>query len=401
VLHELHGSLDHEWFGSHVSATGDLDADGLPDFATASNSFCDPVGCLPRLNQAYSGATATPLAGHVVGMSVRPAGDVDGDGRDDYLSWDEADGVGVRLRSGATGAVLDSLLAAPNEARILGGPAADMDGDGRPEYVFASYTWVPQLVTLSLRSLGKPPLLEVQYVVPYGAMFVVDARADLTGDGIADILTGQPQLNFGTSNPYYGAARVFSGADGRLVAQMDRQTAGANIVQMAGTLALAGDWNGDGLFDVAAGAWIMGGGGSTLLSHLNIFSVPPEPNWSDLGHGLASSFGQPLLTGHGKLSPGSTLSLDLVSASPKVPVTTLVTGFSEINRPFKGGVLVPATDGLRSIPLQSPAGWFSLDVDLGPGVPAGTRLIMQAWTEDDTAPQGFSASNAIAVSAKG
>jgi FG-GAP repeat len=398
VLHAVSGSGTLEQLGSRVSATGDLDADGLPDFAAAGEATCEPFPCWPAASQAFSGATAAALTGHPVGLSVKPAGDVDGDGHDDYLSWSESDGSGVRLRSGATGAVLDSLLDPLNQAMVIGGPAADVDGDGRREYVFASYTWVPQLITLSLRSLGKPPLLEVHSVAPFGAVLTVDARADVTGDGVADFVVGQPQLNFGTTYPAYGALRVYSGADGALVSQIDSQTSDANIGQMGGVLTLLGDWNGDGLFDIAAGTWNKGL--DVPLGHVNVFSVPLEAGWATLGHALAGTYGPPLLTGHGQFAQGGVLSLDLVSAASHAS-TTLVIGLSQVDLPFKGGVLVPSADVVITGLDTTSTGWFSLQAHAPAGVPAGVTLAFQAWVADTATPSGYSASNGLQLISQG
>ncbi len=117
--------------------------------------------------------------------------------------------------------------------------------------------------------------------------------------------------------------------------------------------------------------------------------------WADLGSGLAGTgAGTPQLVGTGTLSPFSSNALVLSDALPSTS-TALVVGFSQIDAPFKGGVLVPDVDLLLTgLPVDA-GGGLSLPFTWPNGVPGGFELFVQHWITDAGGPKGFSASNAV------
>jgi hypothetical protein len=125
--------------------------------------------------------------------------------------------------------------------------------------------------------------------------------------------------------------------------------------------------------------------------------VSQTPVWTDVGHALAGAGGAPKLTGSGQLVGDSLLKLALSGAAASAP-TTLVIGLSQIDAPFKGGVLVPQADLLASL-VTSPAGALALSGSWPVGLPSGTQLWMQAWVADAGGPKGFAASNGLQATA--
>jgi len=120
--------------------------------------------------------------------------------------------------------------------------------------------------------------------------------------------------------------------------------------------------------------------------------------WKDLGHGLPGSLGVPVLAGEGEwaLVPQGFIGLGRVA--PGLPVA-LVIGASELDAPFKGGVLVPAP--LAVVPLVMGAGPLVLPANAPAGVPHGTSFYLQAWVSDPAGPKGFAASNGLKVTLGG
>ncbi|MHC4943796.1 MAG: hypothetical protein ACYTG7_12335 [Planctomycetota bacterium] len=117
--------------------------------------------------------------------------------------------------------------------------------------------------------------------------------------------------------------------------------------------------------------------------------------WTDLGHSLAGTNGrEPVLTGSGPLTGGSTNQIDLTMALPNT-TTYLVLGFTLVEQPFKGGVLVPYPDLIFAGLPVGPSGSFSLPFTWPTGVPAGTKVYVQHWIVDPGGPFGFSASNGL------
>ena len=116
--------------------------------------------------------------------------------------------------------------------------------------------------------------------------------------------------------------------------------------------------------------------------------------WTDLGHGLAGVTGTPALVGAGPLVSGTSVSLSLSNASP-LASSWLVIGFSELNAPLKGGVLVPSPDVLfAGLPVNG-GGSLSLASSWPPGIPSGSLTAWQFWIPDAAGPLGFAASNAV------
>ncbi len=116
--------------------------------------------------------------------------------------------------------------------------------------------------------------------------------------------------------------------------------------------------------------------------------------WTDLGNGLAGSSGEPQLAGYGSLVGGTRVTLSLTDALPGAPAS-LVVGFSALEAPFKGGVLVPSADFVLSGFLTGPLGGVEISAKWPEGVPDGTDVRYQFWVSDAGAPQGFAASNGV------
>lgn len=113
----------------------------------------------------------------------------------------------------------------------------------------------------------------------------------------------------------------------------------------------------------------------------------------DAGNALAGTHGAPALTGSGSLGPNAPFSIDLSDALANAD-TALFAGFSQLNAPFKGGVLVPSVD-LSLFTQTSASGEVSLSGVFPAGALSGLQITLQFWTEDAGAILGVSASNAI------
>ena len=102
----------------------------------------------------------------------------------------------------------------------------------------------------------------------------------------------------------------------------------------------------------------------------------------------------PQLEGDGPLTGGSTATLTVTDALPNGSATLLV-GVSDINAPFKGGVLVPAPDILLGgLPVNG-SGQLVVAFPWPAGLPAGVELFWQVWLADGAGAAGFAATNAV------
>ncbi|MGQ0552454.1 MAG: MBL fold metallo-hydrolase [Planctomycetota bacterium] len=115
--------------------------------------------------------------------------------------------------------------------------------------------------------------------------------------------------------------------------------------------------------------------------------------WSDLGQALAGTHGAPLFEATGSLAEDTQVTLSLSEAKESA-ATWLVAGLTQINAPFKGGVLVPDTALLLPL-VTDAAGQIELHANWPAGLPAGTNVVLQYWIADPAGPVGFAASNAL------
>jgi hypothetical protein len=194
--------------GASLAGGEDLSGDGIPDLLVGNpKAFASQAGEA----RIYSGATGALLSmvtgttpGDDFGWSVALAGDLDGDGIEDY----------------AVGAPVDPLL-------IPWGPFS----------VTAPYVRVFSGSTNALLFTLSDPM---NLSSPFGAFFghSVAAGRDVNGDAVSDIVVGTP----------YERVFVFSGEDGTMLAGFQDPT----LDYLGVTVELPGDLNGDGFADLVA-----------------------------------------------------------------------------------------------------------------------------------------------------
>ncbi len=250
-------------FGERVRAIGDADGDGLIDFIAPSwteNSYDGAV-------RVYSGANGALLYeihganGARLGRDADGVGDVDGDGRADFIvGADGEQNIGVaHVYSGATGAEIWNIPASVWGGLDLGagvGGLGDIDGDGWPDFavgipaggapgghvlVFSGRT-----ATL-LYTFGEPSLSNWTY-----ARTIVSI-GDVDGDGVPDIAVGDSNFS-----AYDGSVLVYSGANGAFLYRVFGSGcfgdgAGGSDPDFGTEIAAIGDLDGDGIGDFAVG----------------------------------------------------------------------------------------------------------------------------------------------------
>jgi hypothetical protein len=124
-----------------------------------------------------------------------------------------------------------------------------------------------------------------------------------------------------------------------------------------------------------------------LLGELNAIGT-----WTPLGGALAGVQGTPNLAGEGPLAEGTPTRVSLTNAAPNA-LSALVAGFSRVDEPFLGGVLIPDPQFLFF--SQTTVSGRANTIATWPSVPAGTRIWFQQWTYDPSTFFGMSASNGL------
>ena len=263
-------------FGSPMVSVGDTNGDGRPELA-----IYDIRGDTMYLVDADTRDGAVSIADphtaslrllHVGSMKpVVPAGDIDGDGRQDIVVLDAPPGLrqpGARVVLGrASGGVVDVTRPGAAYLTILGprgcrgvqsirtvDAAGDMDGDGVGDLVVASTCrdatalWVvpggggPGTITLGVGDGRAFSLAHSSREVSVAAL------GDVNGDGLGDVAVGAHVNHRARVTVIFGAAThtpvglVRPGARGFVIA-----AGSCRDLYLAG---LTGDVNGDGRGDV-------------------------------------------------------------------------------------------------------------------------------------------------------
>ena len=220
------------FFGGSVSTAGDVNGDGYADVIVGADGYdngqTDEGRAFVWLGSASGlGANGTPANadwtaegdqdGASFGYSVATAGDVNGDGYSDVI-------VGAHCyNNGQT---------EEGRAFVWFGSASGLGANGTP----ANAAWTAE---------GDQD----------GAVFgtCVATAGDVNGDGYSDVIVGAPDYNNGQTDE--GRAFVYHGSASGLSA-LPNWTAESNQANahFGGSVATAGDVNGDGYADVIVGA---------------------------------------------------------------------------------------------------------------------------------------------------
>ena len=306
------GAADRDALGFAVSRLGDIDGDGIPDYAAAANQGFSILPTDVGYVRIYSGATHTILRtmhgatfDDEFGANLASVGDVDADGVLDLAVYSK---VGTASNVGRvtvfSGTVLADIATHPDGVNppalmVLNGASADdrfgecisgvgdVNGDGHADFMvgYRDDSLALDGGAVQIHSGLNGAVLHVYRCAGAGAMLgsrrIRDARiGDINGDGVADfVLTiqfdddGPGRLDVGsvwtisgTHAATPGSTTLAPGAPGVLA-----WAYGAAPGDRFGFAATAmGDLNGDGLGDLVVTTPFVDGPGGIDIGNLAI-----------------------------------------------------------------------------------------------------------------------------------
>jgi hypothetical protein len=319
------GNQADAYFGYSVSSCFDANGDGFDDVLVGAFGFdngeVDEGRAFLYLGSA-SGLAATPAwtaegnrADAYFGISVAPAGDVNGNGYADaiigashYTNGQSREGRAYLFNGTNYGLALAPVWTAEGNQvdanfGLFVSTAGDVNGDGFADVIIgapsydngdidegAAYVYLgsPSGLLSTPEWRGEGQQVDVNFGVS------VATAGDVNGDGFSDIVVGAYKFDSGQSDE--GRAFVYFGSAG-VMTEVPAWTAESDqaSAQFGWSVASAGDVNGDGFSDVIVGAKFFDNGqqseGEAFLYLGSASGLSLTPAWTADGDQEVAEFG--------------------------------------------------------------------------------------------------------------
>ncbi len=260
-LNEWCGEGDEERLGGALAAIGDVDHDGVDDFAVGAPGYYDPsLG--PNTGRVFviSAKTGTTLLeihgdfpGSTFGSALAGLPDLNGDSYPEIIVGEPYYGLAIGkafVISTKDGSKLRTYSGAADYVRLGANVAAlgDVDGDGVKDYAIHAIMPIFERGKIWVYSGASGALIwsiRGPYDLDHLGVSIADG-GDIDGDGYPDVLCG------GRSGPAFGGH--FDGYSGKTGALLFRIESTQTSEQFGQSCAMVGDANGDGVGDYLVGA---------------------------------------------------------------------------------------------------------------------------------------------------
>lgn len=194
------------YLGVNVEPVGDFDGDGLADVAIQSSAADGNYVLYGRTGRFSTQPTAgtgktrlpAPTNGELTSIlgNVSRAGDVDGDGLDDLVEWQD---VVIRGRRGRPAAIAGTEPVVRLTGSTLSGfrvqAIGDQDGDGGDDLAVFGYGSTQPVRVVTGLGRPAPATIDVDAAPAVGGLpervgELIEGGGDLDGDGLGDLLVG-------------------------------------------------------------------------------------------------------------------------------------------------------------------------------------------------------------------
>lgn len=259
LLYTLYGANSGDEFGESVAMIGDLDGDGKADLLVGA--IRPGYAGYVKAYKGTNGSLLYTITGNgcdYFGNSVKAIGDINGDGVEDFAvaaprnTRQTTDcqslakgavfvysGLNGSLIFSASGAAFGDTLGSAIEG------VGDVDADGKPDIAVAANGLSPYTRVYSGASHSL--LYTLSTLVINHGMNQITKAGDINGDGKADFVLGNGKKVVGSAT--YESVQLISGANGSVIrelAETDSSVGGGHAVINIG------DMNGDGVPDFLA-----------------------------------------------------------------------------------------------------------------------------------------------------